>query len=32
VSTVGLDEATIRRYIREQEELGKRQMELDMAD
>ena len=32
VSTVGLDEATIRRYIREQEELGKRQMELDMGD
>jgi len=32
VSTVGLDEATIRRYIREQEELGKRQMELDMGE
>ena len=30
VSTVGLDEATIRRYIREQEELEKKQMELNL--
>ena len=29
VSTVGLDEATIRNYIREQEELEKRQLELE---
>ena len=29
VSTVGLDEATIRKYIREQEDLEKRQLELD---
>ena len=29
VSTVGLDEATIRQYIREQEELEKRQLELN---
>ena len=29
VSTVGLDESTIRKYIREQEELEKRQLELD---
>ena len=29
VSTVGLDEATIRQYIREQEKLEKRQLELD---
>ena len=29
VSTVGLDEATIRKYIQEQEELEKRQLELD---
>ncbi len=30
VSTVGLDEATIRRYIREQEVLESNQMELDL--
>ena len=30
VSTVGLDEATIRKYIREQEDLEKRQLELDL--
>ncbi len=30
VSTVGLDEATIRRYIREQEMLESDQMELDL--
>ena len=30
VSTVGLDEKTIRTYIREQEKLEKRQMELDI--
>ena len=29
VSTVGLDEATIRQYIREQEELEKRQLDLN---
>ena len=29
VSTVGLDEATIREYIRQQEEFEKQQMELD---
>ena len=29
VSTVGLDEATIRQYIREQEKLEKRQLDLD---
>ena len=28
VSTVGLDERTVRRYIREQEELEKRQLDL----
>jgi putative transposase len=32
LSTVGLDEATIRKYIREQEELETRQMELDMGN
>ena len=32
VSTVGLDEATIRKYIREQEELETRQTELGMGD
>ena len=30
VSTVGLDEAQIRQYIREQEELESRQGELDL--
>ena len=30
VSTVGLDEAKVRQYIREQEELEKRQGELDI--
>ena len=30
VSTVGLDEATIRRYVREQEELDSGQMSLDL--
>ena len=30
VSTVGLDEKTIRTYIREQEKLEKQQMELDL--
>ena len=29
VSTVGLDEETIRKYIRDQEKIEKRQMELD---
>ena len=29
VSTVGLDEATIRKYIRDQEKLEKQQLELD---
>jgi putative transposase len=29
VSTVGLDEAQVRQYIREQEELEQRQGELD---
>ncbi len=32
VSTVGLDEDTIRKYIREQEELEKEQMDLEMPD
>lgn len=32
VSTVGLDEEAVRKYIREQEELEKRQMELQMPD
>ena len=31
VSTVGLDEATIRKYIREQDKLEKQQMEIDFA-
>ena len=30
VSTVGLDEARVRQYIREQEELESRQGELDL--
>ena len=30
VSTVGLDEARVRQYIREQEELERRQGELDL--
>ena len=30
VSTVGLDEARVRQYIREQEELDRRQGELDL--
>jgi putative transposase len=30
VSTVGLDEARVRQYIREQEELENRQGELDL--
>ena len=30
VSTVGLDEKTIRKYIREQQELEMRQQELDL--
>ena len=31
VSTVGLDEATIRKYIREQDKLEKQQMEIDFT-
>ena len=31
VSTVGLDEATIRKYIRDQDKLEKRQMEIDFT-
>jgi putative transposase len=30
VSTVGLDEATIRKYIRDQEKLDQQQLELDL--
>ena len=30
VSTVGLDEGTIREYIRKQEELEKRQIEMEL--
>jgi len=30
VSTVGLDEETIKKYIREQEDNGKKQLELDL--
>jgi len=30
VSTVGLDEATIRKYIREQDDFEKQQLELDL--
>lgn len=32
VSTVGLDEATIRTYIREQEEVEKQQLELKLEE
>ena len=32
VSTVGLDEQTVRQYIREQEDLDRQQTELEMGD
>jgi len=32
VSTVGLDEATIRKYIREQDKIEQKQLELELDD